>query len=64
VLFKSVDVQGIYVGSCEMFENMNAAFAANGLEPVIDRRFPLAEAREAFHCMQQAGHFGKIVIEL
>jgi len=64
VLFKSVDVQGIYVGSREMFENMNAAFAANGLEPVIDRRFPLAEARAAFHCMQAAGHFGKIVIEL
>ncbi|MCB1748917.1 MAG: NAD(P)-dependent alcohol dehydrogenase, partial [Gammaproteobacteria bacterium] len=36
VLFKSVDVQGIYVGSREMFENMNAAFAVNGLEPVID----------------------------
>ena len=64
VLFKSVDVQGIYVGSREMFENMNAAFGVNGLEPVIDRRFPLAEAREAFHCMQAAGHFGKIVIEL
>lgn len=64
VLFKSVNVQGIYVGSREMFENMNAAFSANGLQPVIDRSFPLAEARAAFHCMQQAGHFGKLVIEL
>lgn len=64
VLFKSVGVQGIYVGSREMFEAMNQAFAVNRLVPVIDRRFPLAEARAAFHCMQAAGHFGKIVIEL
>ncbi|MEX2480905.1 MAG: NAD(P)-dependent alcohol dehydrogenase [Gammaproteobacteria bacterium] len=64
MLFKSVGVQGIYVGNREMFEAMNAAFAVNHLEPVIDRRFELAQAREAFHCMQDAGHFGKIVIEL
>lgn len=64
MLFKSVGVQGIYVGNREMFEAMNTAFALNGLEPVIDRRFKLNQAREAFHCMQAAGHFGKIVIDL
>jgi NADPH:quinone reductase-like Zn-dependent oxidoreductase len=64
VLFKSACVQGIYVGSREMFEAMNAAFSANGLRPVIDQRFPLEQAREAFQCMQAAGHFGKIVIEI
>lgn len=64
ILFKSINVQGIYVGSREMFEAMNAAFGANGLQPVIDRSFPMAEARAAFHCMQAAGHFGKIVITL
>jgi len=64
VLFKSLCVQGIYVGSREMFEAMNAAFSTNGLQPVIDREFDLADARTAFHCMQRAGHFGKLVIEL
>ena len=62
VLFKSLSVQGIYVGSREMFEAMNAAFSVNGLQPVIDREFSFADARAAFHCMQEAGHFGKIVI--
>ena len=62
VLFKSLGVQGIYVGSREMFEAMNAAFSVNGLQPVIDRQFAFADARAAFHCMQAAGHFGKLVI--
>ena len=64
VLFKSLDVQGIYVGSREMFEAMNRAFEVNRLEPVIDRHFALDQAPEAFHCMQAAGHFGKIVIDV
>lgn len=64
VLFKSLRVQGIYVGSREMFEAMNAAFSANRIAPVIDRSFPFAEARAAFHCMQDAGHFGKIVVRV
>ena len=64
VLFKSLSVQGIYVGSREMFEAMNAAFSVNGLQPVIDRQFAFADARAAFHCMQAAGHFGKLVITI
>jgi NADPH:quinone reductase-like Zn-dependent oxidoreductase len=31
---------------------------------VIDRRFAFDEARAAYHHMQAAGHFGKIVIEI
>lgn len=62
VLFKSLCVQGIYVGSRDMFEAMNAAFSTNGLQPVIDREFAFADAPAAFHCMQEAGHFGKIVV--
>ncbi len=62
ILFKSLCVQGIYVGSRAMFEDMNAAFSANGLQPVIDRTFAFKDARAAFHCMQAAGHFGKLVV--
>ena len=64
VLFKSLCVQGIYVGSREMFEAMNAAFTNTGLQPVVDREFAFSDARAAFHCMQDAGHFGKIVIHV
>lgn len=64
VLFKSLCVQGIYVGSRDMFEAMNAAFSINGLQPVIDKEFSFADAQAAFRCMQEAGHFGKIVINI
>jgi NADPH:quinone reductase-like Zn-dependent oxidoreductase len=64
VMRKSIRLQGIYVGSRAMFENMNRAIAAHQLEPVIDRRFAFDEARAAYHHMQAAGHFGKIVIEI
>lgn len=62
VLGKSVRLTGIYVGSREMFRNMNAAIAANGLTPVIDRTYAFDDARAAFNAMGEDGHFGKIVI--
>jgi NADPH:quinone reductase-like Zn-dependent oxidoreductase len=60
----NVRVQGIYVGSVEMFEAMNRAITINKLKPVIDRVFPFAESREALRYMESAQHFGKIVISL
>lgn len=62
IMRKSIRLQGIYVGSRAMFERMNRAFAAHDVHPVIDARFAFDQAREAFHHMQAAGHFGKIVI--
>jgi NADPH:quinone reductase-like Zn-dependent oxidoreductase len=64
VMRKSLRVQGIYVGSRAMFEDMNRAVAAAGLKPVIDRTFSFEEARAAFHHMRDARHFGKIVITI
>ncbi len=58
----SIRLHGIYVGSHAMFKSMNRAFSAAELEPVIDQEFPFDGAREAFHNMRQAGHFGKLVI--
>ncbi len=62
VMRKSIRLQGIYVGSRSMFENMNKAIAAHEMRPVVDSIFPLEDAKAAFHCMEKAGHFGKIVI--
>jgi NADPH:quinone reductase-like Zn-dependent oxidoreductase len=64
ILHKQLRVQGIYVGSRAMFEQMNAAITKAALHPVIDRIFALDEAREAFLLMQSASHFGKIVIRV
>jgi NADPH:quinone reductase-like Zn-dependent oxidoreductase len=64
ILHKQLRVQGIYVGSRGMFEEMNAAIAKVGMRPVIDRVFGFDQVREAFLYMQSASHFGKIVIHV
>ena len=62
VLMKSLRLQGVYVGSRQMFEDMNTAMAVNQIKPVIDRVYPFEEAQEALKLMDSATHFGKIVI--
>ncbi len=62
ILSKNIRVQGVYVGSREMFEGMNRAIAQTHLRPVIDRVFPFAEARQALDYLQSGQHFGKVVI--
>jgi NADPH:quinone reductase-like Zn-dependent oxidoreductase len=63
VLMKGIRLQGIFVGSRLMFEQMNSAIEANRLRPVIDKVFPFEEAREALKYMESGSHFGKIVIK-
>jgi NADPH:quinone reductase-like Zn-dependent oxidoreductase len=64
ILHKQLRVQGIYVGSRAMFEQMNAAVIEAKLRPVVDRVFAFDQAREAFLHMESASHFGKIVIRV
>jgi NADPH:quinone reductase-like Zn-dependent oxidoreductase len=64
VLMKSVRVQGIFVGSREMFEAMNRAVAEHRLRPVVDRVFGFAEAPEAFRHLESGAHFGKVCIRV
>ncbi len=62
ILHKMLQIRGIYVGSRQNFVEMNRAIEQTRLRPVIDRVFSFAEAREAFTTMENASHFGKIVI--
>jgi NADPH:quinone reductase-like Zn-dependent oxidoreductase len=55
-------IHGVTVGSRDHFESMTRAIEANGIKPVIDRRFTLDESRDAFENMKAGAHFGKIVI--
>jgi len=64
ILMNSIRVQGIFVGSREIFASMNAAIELHNLHPVIDRTFGFEEVREAFRFMESGGHFGKICISL
>jgi NADPH:quinone reductase-like Zn-dependent oxidoreductase len=64
IFSKRANVQGISVGSTEMFEAMNAAIAANKIKPAIDRVFAFGEVQAAFRHMAAGAHFGKIVIRV
>jgi NADPH:quinone reductase-like Zn-dependent oxidoreductase len=64
IFSKRANVQGIYVGSTQMFEAMNAAIIANKLKPVIDRVFGFDEVPAALRHMEAGAHFGKIVIRV
>jgi len=59
---KNLVVRGIYVGSRQMFEAMNAAVVLHRITPVIDHVFPFAEARAAYHHLKSQAHLGKVVI--
>lgn len=61
-LFNRITVQGIYVGSVEMFAAMNRAIEAAKLRPVIDRTFGFDEAVDAYRHLKSGAHFGKVVI--
>ncbi len=63
ILMKNVRLQGIYVGSREMFEDMNQAIALHKIRPICDRVFPLEFARSALEYMETGAHFGKICIQ-
>jgi NADPH:quinone reductase-like Zn-dependent oxidoreductase len=63
-VMKNIRIQGIYVGSRDMFEAMNGAISSQNLHPVIDRVFPFEETKEAFRYMESGAHFGKVVIRL
>jgi NADPH:quinone reductase-like Zn-dependent oxidoreductase len=64
IMGKRANVQGISVGSTQMFEAMNRAISAGGLKPVIDQVFGFNDVPAAFKHLQSARHFGKIVIKM
>ncbi|AMV26262.1 Alcohol dehydrogenase [Gemmata sp. SH-PL17] len=64
ILMKAVRLQGVFVGSRAMFEQMNCIIAEKQIRPVIDRVFPFAEAPAAFKYLESGSHFGKVVMSV
>lgn len=64
IFHKHLQVQGIYVGSREMFENMNRALTQNHITPQVDAVFEGSQIQQALLHMESANHFGKIVISV
>jgi NADPH:quinone reductase-like Zn-dependent oxidoreductase len=64
ILRRHVRVQGIYVGSREMFEEMNRAIAQHRLRPWIGKSFGFEEARAAYDYLSSGAHTGKVTIRI
>ncbi len=64
IFLKQVKIQGIYVGSRQMFVDMNQAIAASGMRPVVDRVFGFDQIREAMAYLESGAHFGKVCVRV
>jgi len=65
VVTQNIRLQGVTVGSREMFENMVRAIEANPIEPVIDEThtFAFEDVGHALAALPDGKHFGKVVCE-
>ena len=59
----SAKLQGLSVGSRDMFESMCRMMDLKKIFPVVDKVYPFTEAKAAFAAMAAGEHFGKIVLE-
>ncbi len=64
IFLKSASIVGSQVGDPQDFQEMLAFAARHEIKPVIERTFPLAEAREALLYLQDQHSFGKIVVTM
>ncbi len=64
IFMKSIELQGIYVGSRAMFEAMNRAISHHQLHPVVDRVFEFDQTVDALTYLESGAHFGKVVLRI
>jgi NADPH:quinone reductase-like Zn-dependent oxidoreductase len=61
---KQLSILGSYMGTKSELLAASQHFFAGRLTPVVDRTFPLAEARAAQERLEASGQFGKVVLEV
>jgi NADPH:quinone reductase-like Zn-dependent oxidoreductase len=61
---KELRIYGSTLGSREDFRQMLSFLDATQIHPIIDRKFPLSEARDAQARMEEARQFGKILLQI
>ena len=64
ILARRANVQGISVGSTQMFEALNRALSVSGIRPVIDKVFGFDEVHEAIRYYESGAKVGKVVIRV
>ena len=62
IMWINATASGVYVGSREDFEAMNAFLSEHTIRPLIDRVFEFEEAPAAYEYMESGDFMGKIVI--
>jgi NADPH:quinone reductase-like Zn-dependent oxidoreductase len=60
---KQIRLIGITVGSRAHQQDMCAAIEADGIVPVVEAGFGLAQLADAFRYQESGAHFGKIAVE-
>jgi len=64
VVTQNIRLQGITVGSRDLFEEMNRAIALHKVRPPIEeKRFPFDGLKDALKAFPEGKHFGKVVCE-
>jgi NADPH:quinone reductase-like Zn-dependent oxidoreductase len=58
----AIRVQGVYVGSRQMHEDLSRFVSVAGIKPVVDRSFGFTEAQDAFRYFEAGKHFGKVAL--
>jgi NADPH:quinone reductase-like Zn-dependent oxidoreductase len=64
IFMKSLRLQGIFVGSRQMFEAMNAEIERSGMTPEVDKVYPFIEVGDALEYVKGGLHFGKVVVSI
>lgn len=63
IFWKQLDICGSTMGTQEEFAAMLKLYGEGGIKPVVDKVFPLADAAASHERMEEAGQFGKIVLQ-
>jgi len=64
LLMKNIRVQGVFVGSKDVFAALNQALNFHCLRPQVDRIFPMIELAAALKYLESGHHFGKVCLQL
>ncbi len=64
IFLKQLDVRGTAMGTNQEFEAMLKLYGDRGLQPVINKTFPLEETTAAQEYMEEGTGIGKIVLQI
>ncbi|CAM5788604.1 zinc-binding dehydrogenase [Cellulomonas persica] len=62
VFFQEISVLGVTMGTRDDLQHLLAFLARTGVRPLVDRTYPLTQAREAVARLAAGEQFGKIVV--